>query len=114
MQTVAMTMTTQEALLATAAAVPIPEPSPVRIPDSPTVLLRRTELAAALSALGYTTSASTLATVACRPGKHGGPPYRIWGRIPLYPWGPALEWAQARLSAPRRNTSEVLPIPAGR
>lgn len=28
------------------------------------------------------------------------PPYQLYGRIPLYTWGPGLAWARARLSAP--------------
>ena len=37
----------------------------------------------------------------------GGPPYQIFGRWPLYRWGDALAWAEARLSQPRRSTSEA-------
>ena len=66
-------------------------------------LLRRLAVAAALTAVGFPVSATTLATQASRGG---GPPYRVWGRIPLYRWGDALAWAEARLSTPRRSTSE--------
>lgn len=69
-------------------------------------LLRRLAVAAALTAAGFPVSATTLATQASRGG---GPPYRVWGRIPLYRWGEALAWAQARLSPPRRSTSESDP-----
>jgi len=37
----------------------------------------------------------------------GGPPYRTFGRTVLYKWSEALGWAESRLSAPRRTTSEI-------
>jgi len=46
---------------------------------------------------------ATLATMATRGG---GPPFHKFGAHVLYRWGDALAWAQSRLSAPRRNTSE--------
>ena len=73
-------------------------------------MLRRHALAHALSAAGYPTAPATLATMATRGG---GPPYRLYGRIPLYRWGDALAWAESRLSAPRRTTSEGNAAPAG-
>ena len=73
------------------------------IPADPETLLRRTATAEALTAKGYPTSDKTLATKATRGG---GPPYRLFGRIPLYKWADALAWAEARLSPPRWNTSE--------
>jgi hypothetical protein len=74
------------------------------IPDNPETLLRRRETAAALGEMGFPTTEATLATQAVRGG---GPPYRTFGRIPLYRWSEVLEWAESRLSAPRRSTSEV-------
>ena len=71
---------------------------------SPDALLRRAELAAALTAYGFPTAPATLATMATRGG---GPPFRLFGRIPLYRWGDALTWAEGRLSAPRRSTAEA-------
>ena len=71
-----------------------------REPDD---MLRRHALAEALTEQGYPTATATLATMASRGG---GPPYRLYGRIPLYWWGDALAWAESRLSAPRRTTSE--------
>ena len=76
---------------------------PIPIPDDPDALLRRRETAAALTALGFPTSEKTLATKATRGG---GPPYRLYGRMPLYRWGDARNWAQGRLSPPRHSTSE--------
>jgi hypothetical protein len=70
-------------------------------PDHDT-MLTRDAVAAALSAAGFPVSAATLATKATRGG---GPPYRLFGRRPLYEWGTALEWARDRLSAPVPNTS---------
>src|SRR5258705_13580521 len=73
------------------------------IPDDPDSLLRREATADALTASGFPTAAKTLATKASRGG---GPPYRKYGPWPLYRWGDALAWAQARLGKPRFNTSE--------
>jgi hypothetical protein len=74
------------------------------IPDTPDALLRRKAIAEALSAVGYPCSDKTLATKATRGG---GPPYRLFGRVPLYRWGEALAWAEGKLSAPRCSTSEA-------
>lgn len=73
------------------------------IPENPDALLTRRPLAAALTAKGYPVSPATLATKATRGG---GPPYRLFGRKPLYRWSDALVWAQSRLSDPVRSTSE--------
>lgn len=70
----------------------------------PSKMLRRHELAAALSAHGFKIAPGTLATKATRGG---GPPYRSFGRTPLYRWEDALAWAESRLSAPRRSTSQA-------
>lgn len=69
----------------------------------PNELLRRQALAQALTEAGFPTAPATLATKATRGG---GPPFRLYGRIPLYRWGDALEWAESRLSKPRWSTSE--------
>jgi hypothetical protein len=66
-------------------------------------LLTRNATAAALSQAGYPTSSATLATKATRGG---GPPFRRFGRRPLYKWGDALHWAQSRLSPLICSTSE--------
>ena len=66
-------------------------------------LLTRDMAAAALTEAGYPVKSKTLATKATRGG---GPPYRLFGVRPLYRWGDARAWAQGRLSAPRRSTSE--------
>lgn len=71
----------------------------------PNDLLRRHILARALTDAGFPTAAATLASKATRGG---GPPFRSYGRIPLYRWGDALEWAESRLSAPRQSTSEAV------
>jgi hypothetical protein len=75
----------------------------VPVPTDPNALLRRTPLAAALTELGYPVAPATLATMATRGG---GPPFQLFGRVPLYRWGGSLAWAQSRLSALRRTTSE--------
>ena len=74
------------------------------IPEKPDVLLRRKATAEALTKAGYPVSEKTLATKATRGG---GPPYRTFGRAVLYRWGDAVAWAEGRLSAPRRSTSEA-------
>jgi hypothetical protein len=71
---------------------------------TPDTLLRRRATAEALSAAGYPTAEKTLSTKASRGG---GPPFRLFGRIPLYRWGDAMAWAEGKLSAPRRSTSEA-------
>jgi hypothetical protein len=67
-------------------------------------LLRRKEVSAALTAMGFPIAGPTLATRATRGG---GPPYRKFGRVPLYRWGDCLSWAQGQLTAPRATTSEA-------
>ena len=70
----------------------------------PDALLTRKDCAQALTASGFPVSFATLATKATRGG---GPPYQLFGPRPLYRWGDALDWAQSRLSPPRRSTSEA-------
>lgn len=71
---------------------------------SPETMLRRAELAAALTNAGFPVSPATLATKAVRGG---GPPFRYFGRIPIYTWGDGLQWALSRLSGPVSSTSEA-------
>jgi hypothetical protein len=75
-----------------------------RIPNDPNRLLRRKSTAEALTESGYPISEKTLATMASRTG---GPPYFKFGRAVVYRWADALGWAESRLSAPRRTTSEA-------
>jgi hypothetical protein len=81
---------------------PARDESPV--PKDPNHMLRRAECAAALSRVGFPVATKTLATRATRGG---GPPMQRWGKIPLYRWGDALEWASARLGPSVRSTSEL-------
>jgi hypothetical protein len=74
------------------------------IPDKPDVLLTREATAAALTAAGFPVATRTLATKATRGG---GPPYRTFGGRVLYRWTDVLAWAEARLTPPRRSTSEA-------
>jgi hypothetical protein len=67
-------------------------------------LLGRADAARALTEAGFRISSATLATKATRGG---GPPYRLFGRRPLYRWGDALEWARGRLSDPVTSTSHA-------
>jgi hypothetical protein len=73
------------------------------IPEHPDVRLTRRKTAAALTEAGFPVKEATLATKATRGG---GPPYQKFGSRALYRWGDALLWAKARLSVPRRSTSE--------
>jgi hypothetical protein len=74
------------------------------IPESPAALLRRKATAEALTEAGYPVTEKTLATKAVRGG---GPSYQTFGRTVLYRWSDALAWAEGRLSAPRRSSSEA-------
>lgn len=66
--------------------------------------LLRVPTAAALTECGFKIASSSLATMATRGG---GPPFCKWGPRAVYRWGDALAWAEARLSGPRRSTSEA-------
>lgn len=74
------------------------------IPDNLDTLLTRRSTAEALTAAGFPVRPATLATKATRGG---GPPFRRFGRVPLYRWGDSLDWAKSRLSPPMRSTSEA-------
>ena len=71
---------------------------------APDTKLRRKETADALAAAGFPVTASTLATKVTRGG---GPPYTLFGRVPLYRWADALAWAESKLTAPQRNSAEA-------
>jgi hypothetical protein len=77
------------------------------VPENPDALLTRDVLAAALTASGYPVRPKTLSTLASRPGKAGGPPFRHFGARVLYRWADALAWAEGRLTPARRSTSEA-------
>jgi hypothetical protein len=70
-----------------------------KIPENPDTLLSRARAAAALTEVGYPVSKATLASKATRGG---GPPYRLFGRRPLYRWDEVLAWARNRCTNPRR------------
>jgi hypothetical protein len=67
-------------------------------------LLPRREAAQFLTERGYKTSPATLAKLACIGG---GPPFRSFGRRPLYHPSDLVAWAQARCTGPRRSTSDT-------
>jgi hypothetical protein len=73
------------------------------IPQNEDTLLNRKAVAAALTEAGFPVKPATLATKASRGG---GPPYQLFGRVPVYRWSSAVAWAQSKLSDPVRNTSE--------
>ena len=67
--------------------------------------LRRSQAVEYLRAVhGIPTTVATLAKLAC---VGGGPSFQKFGRIVLYPMVELDHWAEARISAPRRNTSEL-------
>jgi hypothetical protein len=70
-----------------------------QIPLDPDSLLTRDQTAVALTQAGFPVRSATLATKACR----GGGPFKLFGARPLYRWGDALAWAQAKLTTPRRK-----------
>ncbi len=72
--------------------------------QSPDALHTRQQIAKALTEAGFPVASGTLATKATRGG---GPPFRLFGRKPLYRWGDALAWAQGRLSPQVTSTSEL-------
>jgi hypothetical protein len=74
------------------------------IPENPDTLLRRAQTAEALTEAGFPTSPATLATLATRGG---GPPYQLYGRVPVYRWGNSLAWAEGRLSRLVHSTAEA-------
>lgn len=75
-------------------------------PSDPDVRLLRSELASALTEAGYDISPATLAGYGSRGG---GPPYDIFNGRARYRWGSALEWAEKRVSPPRRRIAEPWP-----
>ena len=70
----------------------------------PDAMLSRNDAATALSEAGFPTSAATLATKACRGG---GPPFRLYGRKPLYRFADLMAWAESRCSKTVTSTSEL-------
>jgi hypothetical protein len=69
-------------------------------------LLRRTEAAKYVTEnYGFPCSPKTLAKLACVSSE--GPPFRMAGRIPLYPIPNLDAWAQSKIGPLVRSTSEV-------
>ena len=56
-----------------------------------------------LTACGFPTAPDTLATKAVRGG---GPPYQLYGKVAVYRWGPAVEWARESMSKPACTATE--------
>ncbi len=71
---------------------------------SDTAYLLRPESADFLTERGFPTTKFTLQKYATTGG---GPVYRIWGNRALYTRDDLLAWAEAKLSVPRRSTSEA-------
>ena len=74
----------------------------------PERLLRRAAAAAYVtSTYGLPCSPKTLAKIACTTS--GGPPFRMFGRIPMYPQDGLDAWAVSKLGPLVRSTSHVQP-----
>ncbi|CAN7707798.1 hypothetical protein [Mesorhizobium sp. LjNodule214] len=58
---------------------------------------------------GIPCSTNWLAKLAC---VGGGPTFRMAGRFPIYSPADLNVWAAARISAPRRSTSDMVVSPA--
>ncbi len=71
---------------------------------SETAYLLRPESADFLTERGFKTTKFTLQKYATTGG---GPIYQIWGNRALYTRDDLLAWAKAKLSPPRRSTSEA-------
>ena len=71
---------------------------------SDTAYLHRPEAADFLTERGFHTTKFTLQKYATTGG---GPVYRIFGNRSLYRGEDLIAWAEAKLSAPRRSTSEA-------
>jgi hypothetical protein len=68
--------------------------------------LRRSEAAAYVTeTYGFPCSPKTLAKLACVSSD--GPPFRLVGRIPLYPKPGLDSWAQSKIGPLVRSTSEA-------
>ena len=74
------------------------------IPTNSETWLTRRSGASALTEAGYPTASATLAALASRGG---GPLYRRYGARVLYRWGDLRDWAESRLTTPKRSTSEA-------
>jgi hypothetical protein len=64
----------------------------------------RSEAAGYLTGRGLPITKSTLQKLACTGG---GPTYRIWGNRAVYAVDDLDSYAEAKLSPPRRSSSEV-------
>jgi hypothetical protein len=75
----------------------------------PERLLRRTAAAKYVTdTYGFPCSPKTLAKLACVTSQ--GPPFRLAGRIPLYPTSGLDEWAQNKIGPLVQSTSEARSI----
>jgi hypothetical protein len=69
-------------------------------------LFRRTDAAKYVTeSYGFPCSPKTLAKLACVTSS--GPPFRMAGRIPLYPQPGLDAWAQSKIGPLVRSTSEL-------
>lgn len=76
----------------------------------PTRFLSRREASEYLSSLGLPVAVATLAKYAT---VGGGPEFQSFGRFPRYLPEALDRWAESRLSAPRKSTSDAV-LPSNR
>ena len=73
----------------------------------PDTYMLRPEAAEFLTERGFSTTKNTLQKYATTGG---GPIYRIFGNRALYTGDDLLCWAEAKLSTPRRSTSDAAEV----
>lgn len=73
--------------------------------DDPVHLRRVAAAQYVVDTYGFPCSPRTLAKLACVSSQ--GPPFRLAGRIPLYPVSGLDEWAQGKIGPLVRSTSEA-------
>jgi hypothetical protein len=77
----------------------VTEPHETHIPRTlesidPQTYLTRTGVAQTLKVCGITISSETLAT---KVSRGGGPPFRKFGRTPMYLWGDVVAWVKSEI-----------------
>jgi hypothetical protein len=82
---------------------PLSPPTMVLTAVDPQTFMTRFQLAETLELCGIPLSYETLANKAT---KGGGPPFRIFGKSPVYQWGDVVAWLRETMGEPARTTSE--------
>jgi hypothetical protein len=72
----------------------VTQPLPLESID-PRTFMTRAQVAEALTSCGFRVHPSTLASKASSRG--GSPPFRKFGKTPMYLWGDVVEWVTQRM-----------------